>query len=150
MASPLIVGLTVVAFGTSTPELAVSLKAALAGTGDISVGNIVGSNIFNAGMILGLASMVAPLSVHLQVLHREIPIMLAVTVIFPLLLMGGGLMRMEAAVLLVGILLYVGFSVRLAKRENIQVETSVPGTPTLRLQLAIALLVVGIGPMSMS
>jgi cation:H+ antiporter len=74
--SPLVVGLTVVAFGTSAPELAVNLAAALRGEGGISFGNVVGSNIANVGLIVGLAALVRPLSVHVTVILREIPMML--------------------------------------------------------------------------
>ncbi|HVS10263.1 MAG TPA: calcium/sodium antiporter, partial [Planctomycetota bacterium] len=74
--SPLVVGLTVVAFGTSAPELAVNLAAALRGEGGISFGNIVGSNIANVGLIVGTAALVRPLSVHVTVILREIPMML--------------------------------------------------------------------------
>ena len=74
--SPLVVGLTVVAFGTSAPELAVNLAAALRGEGGISFGNVVGSNIANVGLIVGAAALVRPLSVHVTVILREIPMML--------------------------------------------------------------------------
>lgn len=80
--SPLVVGLTIVAFGTSAPELVVSLNATLSGQGDIAIGNIVGSNIFNIGVILGVSATICPLQVKKQLLRIEIPVMLAATVLF--------------------------------------------------------------------
>ena len=75
--SPLVVGLTIVAFGTSAPELVVSLNATLSGQGDIAIGNIVGSNIFNIGVILGVSATICPLQVKKQLLRIDIPVMLA-------------------------------------------------------------------------
>jgi len=77
--SPLIIGLTVVAFGTSAPELAVNLIAAWNGNGDISFGNIIGSNIANIGLIIGTAALIKPLAIHSTVISRELPMMLLAT-----------------------------------------------------------------------
>ena len=77
--SPLVVGLTVVAFGTSAPELVVSVQAALAGVGGIAVGNVVGSNIANVGLILGVAALVRPIVTDAAVLRRDLPVLLAAT-----------------------------------------------------------------------
>ncbi len=78
--SELVIGLTVVAFGTSAPELAVNVLAAYQGQGEISFGNIVGSNIANIGLILGIAAMIRPLDIRSQVIRRELPMMLLATV----------------------------------------------------------------------
>lgn len=78
--SPLIIGLTIVAFGTSSPELAVNVAAALKGSTDLSFGNIIGSNIANIGLILGIAALLKPIKVHSAVIVREIPMMLLATV----------------------------------------------------------------------
>ena len=75
--SPLVAGLTIVAFGTSAPELSVSLSSALGGHPDIALGNVVGSNIFNIAVILGVAALIQPLQIHLSVLRRDIPVMIA-------------------------------------------------------------------------
>jgi cation:H+ antiporter len=83
--TPLVVGLTVVAMGTSAPEVLVSVKAALSGRGDLAVGNVIGSNIFNIGAILGLTALIAPMRVQLQVLKLDAPIMLGVCCLTPLL-----------------------------------------------------------------
>lgn len=117
--SPLVVGLTIVAFGTSAPELAVSLRAALSGAGDIAMGNVVGSNIFNVAFILGFAALVRPLSVQLQVIRFDMPLMLAASVLFVAFLsFGGGLARWEGALLFAGIIAYTVHSVRAARRES--------------------------------
>ena len=93
--SPLVVGLTIVAFGTSAPELVVSLNATLSGQGDIAIGNIVGSNIFNIGVILGVSATICPLQVKKQLLRIDIPVMLAATVLFTILFWNGTLGRTE-------------------------------------------------------
>jgi cation:H+ antiporter len=77
--SELVIGLTVVAFGTSTPELAVNLSAALTDNGDLAFGNVVGSNICNIGLILGISALIRPLTTHIAVIQREIPMMLLAT-----------------------------------------------------------------------
>ena len=78
--SPLVIGLTVVAFGTSTPEMAVNLTAALSGASEIAFGNIIGSNIANAGLILGLTALLKPLEIESQIISRELPMMLLASV----------------------------------------------------------------------
>ncbi|MFH1378352.1 MAG: calcium/sodium antiporter [Planctomycetota bacterium] len=106
---PLVVGLTVVAFGTSAPELAVSARSALAGQSDIALGNVVGSNIFNILFILGFASLIIPVSVSKQVIRQEVPIMIGVTLIGWLLAANGVIGRLEGFFLLAGIAAYTIF-----------------------------------------
>ncbi|MBX3471464.1 MAG: calcium/sodium antiporter [Planctomycetes bacterium] len=100
--SPLILGLTVVAYGTSMPELVVSAAAALDGSSAIAVGNVIGSNIANLGLVLGLTALIRPLPVEASLLRRELPVMVATTLLLPPLLAGGGVSRPEAALLLLG------------------------------------------------
>jgi len=114
---PLLVGLTVVAFGTSTPELVVSLKAAYLGQGDISVGNVVGSNICNIGLILGFSALIIPIKVASQIVRIDTPIMIGVTVLALFLLHDGSVSRVEGIVLFVLLIVYVLFSIRLAKKQ---------------------------------
>ena len=83
--SPLVIGLTVVAFGTSAPELAVSLLAAAQEQADLAVGNVVGSNIFNVLLVLGVSGLIAPLVVAVQLVRIEVPLMIAASVAVPLL-----------------------------------------------------------------
>jgi cation:H+ antiporter len=116
--TPLVVGLTVVAFGTSSPELVVSLKAALEGNGDISLGNIIGSNIANIALILGISALIKPLKVQAQVVRREIPIMIFVTLLLVLFLLDNEIGIIEGIVFFIGILLYSVVSVILAKKEK--------------------------------
>lgn len=113
--SPLLVGLTVVAFGTSTPELTVSLLAALDGQGAISVGNVVGSNICNIGLILGLSALVRPLRTSSQIVHIDVPLMIGVTVLAVILLAGGSIGRATGALFCLILAGYCVFSIRLAR-----------------------------------
>ena len=115
--SPLVIGLTVVAFGTSSPELVVSLKAGLTGQGNISVGNVVGSNICNLGLIIGLCALVTPVATTSQIVRMDIPIMIAVTAFAIFLLSNGTLTRTEGTLLATLLLAYVIFSIRLARRQ---------------------------------
>lgn len=103
----LMVGLTIVVFGTSSPELLVSVKAALSQQGDISVGNVVGSNSFNTGIILGLTALVCPIPVNRQIIKLDAPIALGVALLLPLLLLNHSLGRVEGLLLLAGIVTYI-------------------------------------------
>ena len=87
--SPLVVGLTVVAFGTSAPETAVSVGAVLQGNSDIAVGNVVGSNIFNVLFILGVSALIAPLVIHRQLVRQEVPIMIGASVLVAVMALDG-------------------------------------------------------------
>ena len=121
--TPLVVGLTVVAFGTSTPELVVSLKAALIGNSSISLGNIVGSNIANIALILGISAIIRPLDVHANIIRREIPIMIGVSLLLILLLLDGELGFIDGLVFVVGIVIYTVVNVVMARKEkNAEVE----------------------------
>ena len=115
--TPLLVGLTVVAYGTSTPELIVSSTAAVQGQGAIAIGNVVGSNIFNIGVILGLTALVAPMRVQLQLLKVDTPVMVGVALLFLLFFRDGSIQRWESLVFLAVIVLYTVVNVRLARRQ---------------------------------
>jgi len=104
--SPLVVGLTVVAFGTSAPEFAVSSKAALSGQADICVGNVVGSNIFNILFILGLSSIVAPLIVSRQLIRFDLPLVIGVSIVTLLIGLDGSFGRVDGIVLFSSLLIY--------------------------------------------
>lgn len=116
--SPLVVGLTVVAFGTSAPEAAVSVGAALEGRNGVALGNVVGSNIFNVLFILGLSALVAPLVVHTQVIRQEVPLMIATALVLLALAWDGRLGRPEAALLVALLVLYTGFLVYQARKAG--------------------------------
>lgn len=147
--SPLIVGLTIVAVGTSAPELIVSVSAALSGSADIAVGNIVGSNIANIGLILGLSALIYPVSVHVTMLRREIPIMIAVTLIVVFMFQDLILSRLEGILLLGGFLLFTGFMIFYSRQEqnithNIPEEEAVTESASLQRNRELLRLVVGI------
>ena len=107
--SPLVVGLTVVAFGTSAPELAVSLQGAMSGKADIAIGNVVGSNIFNILFILGLSALMTPLVVDRQVVRQEVPIMIGVSLLFWAFARDGRVSTANGIVLAALLAVYVGF-----------------------------------------
>jgi len=145
--TPLVIGLTVVAFGTSSPELAVSLKAALAGQGDVAVGNVVGSNILNIAVILGLAAVICPIGVHLQLIKVDVPIMILVSVLLPVLLYDGRLGRVEGGLLLAGIVVYTLFNVVMARRgAAAEVESEfAESVPKATTHWAVDLVLIGGG-----
>ena len=116
--SPLVIGLTVVAFGTSAPEMAVSVDAALSGKVDVAVGNVVGSNIFNILVILGASALIVPLAVHAQVIRQEVPVMIAATLAFALIAIDGRIGFAEAGVLFSALIAYASFLVVQSRREG--------------------------------
>lgn len=117
--SALVIGLTLVAFATSAPELVVSVQAALAGSSDISIGNVIGSNICNIALILGLSAVIAPLSVHSKVLRFDLPVMTAVTLAMAAIgLLLGCFNRLTGAVFFAGLLAYIAWNIRLEKRDG--------------------------------
>ncbi|GAB4244171.1 MAG: calcium/sodium antiporter [Candidatus Methylacidiphilales bacterium] len=121
--SPLVAGLTVVAFGTSAPELVVSLSAAFKGNPDVAVGNVVGSNIFNVAVILGLVAVICPIRIQLQLLRVDMPILIVVTLIAAAILHSGAITRGWGAILFAGIIAYTTFAVIMAKRESNRAAT---------------------------
>jgi len=114
--SPLVVGLTVVAFGTSAPELLVCLQANYQSKGDLAIGNIVGSNICNIAMVLGASAIIFPLTIHLQIIKREMVILMAVSLVFVAMIYNEVLSQVEGIFLSVGIIAYVFFSIVQARR----------------------------------
>jgi cation:H+ antiporter len=116
--SPMVVGLTVVSFGTSAPELAVSLEAAFRGNADIAVANVVGSNTFNVLVVLGLCSLVAPLRVESAIIRRELPVLIGACVLLYLLSLNGSLGKLEGFILFAGIVLYTFWLVREALQKR--------------------------------
>lgn len=116
--TPLVVGLTIVALGTSSPELVVSAQAAYLGSSSLALGNIVGSNISNTALILGTAALIYPLKAKAIVVRREMPIMIAVSGILWLLLLDGGLGRLDGIFLTSGVFVYTIFVYYTAKRGN--------------------------------
>ncbi len=120
--SPLVIGLTVVSFGTSAPELAVGVQSAYLGQPDVAIGNIVGSNICNILLILGLAALASPLVVSQKLLRLDVPLMIGVSILLLVLAWDGQLSRIEGVLLFAGIVLYVGFSLWQSRRESQSVQ----------------------------
>ena len=147
--SPLVVGLTVMAYGTSMPELIVSLKAAMLGQPDIAIGNVVGSNIFNIAIILGLAAVVFPISTHLQVLKWDAPVLLGVTLLAPLTFLDGQVSRVEGVIFVIGAIFCTWWTIRMARRDEAAHVEMAADAPEIRkrgsLLMDIGLIVAGLG-----
>jgi cation:H+ antiporter len=120
--APLVIGLTVVAFGTSAPELAVTTASALKGEADLAIGNVVGSNICNVLFILGLSALIAPLVVSSQLIRWDVPLMIAASVLTYLLAMDGEISRWDGLLLFAGVVAYTFWSIRLSRREKRAVQ----------------------------
>ncbi len=119
--SPLVIGLTVVAFGTSAPEMAVSVSSSLNGNPDVALGNVVGSNIFNVLLILGLSAIVAPLAVSSRLIRLDVPLMIGLSVLVFVLALDERIGRLDGIVLFTGILVYTGWAVVSSRRESARV-----------------------------
>ncbi len=119
--SPVVIGLTVVAIGTSAPELVVSLNAAMRGRPDLATGNVVGSNLANIGLILGVSGLLRPLPVALRLLKMEMPALVAATLVFVALSLDHTLGRADGVVLFVGVILLILMNLRGAQREGPEV-----------------------------
>jgi len=131
--SPLAVGLTIVAFGTSAPELVVSMDAAFSGANDIAVGNVVGSNIANVALILGLSALLYPTSVHAKVVRLDAPLMILASLALIGALSNGHISRPEGTALTLGLVAYTIFTFWEARRESTPVKqefaAAVPSRP---------------------
>lgn len=114
----LIVGLTIVAMGTSAPELAVSISAAASGSNSLAVSNVVGSNMFNIMIVLGLCSAIKPITTNDSVARRDYPISAGALILFVLFAMNGILGRGESAVLIAALIIYIIVSIKLARKEQ--------------------------------
>jgi cation:H+ antiporter len=116
--SPLIIGLTVVAFGTSSPEMAVSVISGINNQADISLGNVIGSNILNVLLILGLSALVTPLVVSRKLIRLDVPIMIGCSLLVLVMSLGGNISRIDGIILFCGIILYTFFSIRQGRKEK--------------------------------
>lgn len=136
--SPLVVGLTIVAFGTSAPELAVSLNAAFIGQTDVSVGNVIGSNIANIGLILGLSVIVQPIHIDIKLIRIDIPIMIGASVLLCVLMLDSVLTRLDGWLFITGIIAFTGFNVRKARQTKAATyEDFEPGIPVTHKSLLL-------------
>ena len=146
--SPLIVGLTVVALGTSLPEALVSIQATLDNQGGIALGNVIGSNILNIALILGLSSLLQPLKVDSHLVKADVPILFGASFLLIVLLEDFHISRMEGALLLLGIVFYVTGNIMTVKRTSPaedQIEgMEVPEDPSKNLLRDIGFLILGL------
>ena len=120
--SQIVIGLTIVAFGTSSPELAVNVSAALDGISDVVMGNIVGSNILNIGLIIGISAIIRPLIVHKTTIRKEVPIMIGVAAVLILMSIDGHLTFTDGIILFIGILIFTIVSYKMTKKEDSDLE----------------------------
>lgn len=116
--SPLVIGLTVVAYGTSAPELAVSVQAGLDGNDGIAVANVIGSNIFNVLFILGVCAVIQPLTVSRQLVKTDVPIMILASLLVAGLALDGKLLAWEGMILVAGVVVYTIWSIRKSRAES--------------------------------
>jgi cation:H+ antiporter len=148
--TPLVIGLTIVAFGTSAPELAVSLQAAFTAHAGLTVGNIVGSNTYNVVLVLGLSAVIAPLVVKQQLVRLDVPLMIGASLVFWLAASDGAVSQIEG-LLMVGLLVaYLMFVLRVSKRERADVLAEYeqefgyqPGSVGVGVKLRNAALIAG-------
>jgi cation:H+ antiporter len=125
--SPLIIGLTIVSLGTSAPEILVSVLAAMQGNAGLAIGNAIGSNIINTGLILGITAVIVPLGVHSSIIKRELPVMLLVMVVAFLLLLDGTLGRIDGAILLTGMAGILYWVVHIGRRTHTEGADPISG-----------------------
>jgi cation:H+ antiporter len=148
--SPLIVGLTIVGFGTSLPEMVVSVNAALVGSPGLAVGNVVGSNIANILLILGVAAIIAPIAVSPGAVKRDLLGMSAVTLVYVGLGMSGQIVFWQGALMLIALMSYIGFTVWHDNKSNDEVaelhreEAPEMGTIPLRTVSIAGIIIVGL------
>jgi cation:H+ antiporter len=151
--SPLVVGLTVVSFATSAPELAVTLQASFAGSPGLAVGNVVGSNVVNILLVLGVSGLILPLVVKGAVVRRDVPVMIAMSLLFWLMALDGAVSTLDGAVLVLLLAVYVVIMVVRSRRggraEKKLAAADVPEVPDVgrgkRLAIAGVMVAVGVG-----
>jgi cation:H+ antiporter len=143
--SPFVIGFTLVGFGTSAPELVVSLSAAIRDSPELALGNVVGSNIANVGLILGLAAVIRPLRARMRLLWAEIPLMIAVSVLIWFLCRDNELDRLDGVILLAGFLVLSIYMYRTAREEPPEVKEEVGLAAAVHMRVWIAALLVFVG-----
>lgn len=145
--TPLAIGLTVVAFGTSAPELTVSISAVISGSGDISAANVIGSNIFNIAVILGMTALIYPVRITWQLIRVDLPIMIAVTLLAAVCLRNSELSRWEGLLLVAGIITYTGWTLKQSSKNSKDQQLAKEQSPTVKthtLPLSIAFVIGGL------
>lgn len=140
--SPLLIGMLVVGFGTSAPEMVVSAMAAIDGNPELALGNALGSNIVNTGLILGVTALIAPIMVQSVIVKKELPLLLVISLLLGVQLLDGSLTRFEAAILLVGFIGLIIWSIYTGTKQNDSQESQ--QRADLSLTTAIIWLVTGL------
>ncbi len=147
--SPLIIGLTIVAIGSSAPEMVISLNAALDGVGSLAVGNAIGSNIANVGMVLGITALISPLTVQSETLKREIPVLFAMMVLAFILMLDESIDSLDASILFIVLAGYLIWLIRIAlgsrNKDDSMLEEIIDEMPeAMSTKLAIFWVTVGL------
>ncbi|MCW5756267.1 MAG: calcium/sodium antiporter [Phycisphaeraceae bacterium] len=149
-----VIGLTVVAFGTSMPELATGIGAVLKDQSDLIVGTVVGSNIANIGLVLGLAAIIQPVVVRAGVVRHEVPMLILVTIALVIAIFGGSITRLEAGLLTLGFVAFIALTVYASRHLDpqdaaiaIEVETQDNDEPQPKAAICLILIVLGLGAM---
>jgi cation:H+ antiporter len=140
--SQMVIGLTVVAYGTSTPELAASVVASLGSHTDLILGNIVGSNISNIGMVIGISAIISPLVVSKATTRKEVPIMIGVMLLLVAMSIDGEISQYDGVLLIAGLIAFTVYTVSRAKKERKQKDE---GTPAQKSSMPKAVGLVAIG-----
>ena len=140
--SQMIIGLTIVAYGTSTPELAASMAAVVGSHTDLILGNVVGSNISNIGMVIGICAIVSPLVVKKATTRKEVPIMIGVTLLLIAMSVDGEISQYDGVILVAGLIAFTAYTLSRAKKERSEVIEDSTSTKT-SVPRAIALIVIG-------
>lgn len=144
--SPLVVGLTIVAFGTSSPEMAVSVAGAWAGSSGLAIGNVVGSNVFNVLLILGLSAVITPLAVQRQIVRLEAPILLGLSLLVGAFCLDGAISRFNGLILVAILIGYTSFTIVRGRRESRAAEPEGDAPPEKPRYVVNALfIVIGLG-----
>lgn len=141
--SPLVIGLTVVAFGTSSPELAVTIQSSLSGQDGVGVGNVVGSSVFNVLFILGLSALIAPLVVSEELLKRDGPVMVVAAILLFILALDHQLSRLDGSILAILLVGYIAYLIRQGREEE-QEDDSENDTPPAAWPLQLGRVAVGL------
>ncbi len=151
--SPLVIGLTVVAFGTSAPELVVSIQSALSGQPDVAIGNVVGSNIFNVLFILGISALIVPLVVSQQLIRFDVPLMVGLSLAVLLFAYDGRIGRLDGLLLTAGLISYTLWAIWKSRKEQADIKAEYEAefgveekaSGLHRTLLNVALLIAGLG-----
>jgi len=142
--SQMVIGLTVVAYGTSTPELAASMAAAVGAHTDLILGNIVGSNISNVGMVIGISAIISPLVVSKATTRKEIPIMIGVMLLLVAISVDGEISQYDGILLIAGLIAFTVYTLSRAKKERKQEEED-PAAQKSSVPRAVGLVAIGSG-----